>query len=118
MKSKIPELIEALTGRFSDHHAFLAQLYLDEIDTHTRTVDALTARIEVAIRRFESARAALVTIPGVSTLVADVLIAEPEPTWLFFPMPVTWHRGLEYVRVPMSRLVESSRLRRCPAISI
>lgn len=29
MRSKIPELTEGLTGRFSYHHAFLAQLHLD-----------------------------------------------------------------------------------------
>lgn len=76
MRSKIPELVEALTGRFSNHHAFLAQLFLTEIDTHTRTIEALTERIEGAIRPFQAAREALVTIPGVSTLVADVIIAE------------------------------------------
>lgn len=85
MRSKIPELVEALTGRFSDHHAFLAQLYLDEIDMHTRTVDALTGRIEAAIKPFESAREALVTIPGVSTLVADVIIAETGADMAVFP---------------------------------
>lgn len=26
MRTKIPELIEALTGRFNDHHAFMAQV--------------------------------------------------------------------------------------------
>jgi transposase len=64
MRSKIPELVEALTGRFSDHHAFLARLYLDEIDAHTRTIDALTRRIEAAIKPYDSAREALVSIPG------------------------------------------------------
>jgi len=29
-----PELIEALTGRFGEHHAFLARLHLDLIDQH------------------------------------------------------------------------------------
>lgn len=85
MRFKIPELIEALTGRFSDHHAFWAQLYLDEIDVHTRTIDALTGRIEEAIKPFESAREALVNIPGVSTLVADVIIAETGADMTVFP---------------------------------
>jgi transposase len=31
LRAKIPELTEALTGRFSDHHAFLAGMYLDAI---------------------------------------------------------------------------------------
>ena len=35
LRSKIPELTEALTGRFSEHHAFLARIHLDLIDQHT-----------------------------------------------------------------------------------
>ena len=35
LRSKIPELTEALTGRFTDHHAFLARVHLDLIDHHT-----------------------------------------------------------------------------------
>ena len=85
MRSKIPELVEALTGRFTDHHAFLTQLHLDEIDAHTRTIDALTGRIETAIRPFESARQLLVTIPGVSSVVADAIIAETGADMAVFP---------------------------------
>lgn len=29
LRSKIPELTEALTGRFNEHHAFLARVHLD-----------------------------------------------------------------------------------------
>ena len=32
LRTKIPALTEALTGRFSDHHAFLAGMYLEAID--------------------------------------------------------------------------------------
>ncbi len=76
LRSKIPELTEALTGRFGDHHAFLAQLHLDLIDQHSRAIDELTARIEVVIEPFRGARDLLVSIPGISTGVADVIIAE------------------------------------------
>jgi hypothetical protein len=31
-----PALTEALAGRFSDHHAFLARLRLDLLDRHTQ----------------------------------------------------------------------------------
>jgi len=76
MRSKIPELTEALTGRFGDHHAFLAQLHLDLIDQHTRAIEEINARIEVVIEPFRGARDLIVTIPGISTGVADVIIAE------------------------------------------
>ena len=48
LRVKIPELTEALTGRFSEHHAFLASMYLDAIDQRTRQIVELNARIEVS----------------------------------------------------------------------
>jgi transposase len=76
LRSKIPELTEALTGRFGDHHGFLARVHLDLIDGHTRAINELTGRIEVVIEPFRNARDLMVTIPGISTGVADVIVAE------------------------------------------
>ena len=45
LRAKIPELTEALTGRFSDHHAFLAGMYLDAIDQRSQHIAELTARM-------------------------------------------------------------------------
>ena len=52
LRAKIPALTEALTGRFSDHHAFLAGMHLDVIDQRSRQIAELTARIEVVIEPF------------------------------------------------------------------
>lgn len=76
MRRKIPELVEALTGRFNDHHAFLCRMHLDRIDSVTMWIDQLTTRIEEVIEPFRSARDFLTTIPGVSVKVADVIVAE------------------------------------------
>ena len=76
LRSKIPQLTEALTGRFNDHHAFLVRVHLGLIDEHTRAIDAVTAQIELMIEPFSSARELMVTIPGISTTVADIIIAE------------------------------------------
>jgi transposase len=46
MRTKHTALLEALTGRFDDHHAELARLLLDQIDTLSGQIDKLTARIE------------------------------------------------------------------------
>lgn len=40
LRSKIPARTEALTGRFGEHHAFLARLHLDLIDQHTHAIDS------------------------------------------------------------------------------
>ena len=85
LRDKLPALTEALTGRFSEHHAFLARLHLQLIDQHTAALDALTGRIEVVIAPFRRARELLVTIPGISTTVADIIIAETGADMTRFP---------------------------------
>jgi transposase len=45
MKTKRPALIKALDGRFNDHHAELARMLLDQIDSLTAQINTLTARI-------------------------------------------------------------------------
>jgi transposase len=85
LRSKIPELTEALTGRFSEHHAFLARVHLDLIDQHTAAIDTLTGRIEVVIEPFQGFRDLICTIPGISTLTADVVIAETGADMTRFP---------------------------------
>jgi transposase len=85
MRSKIPELTEALTGRFNEHHGFLIRMHLDLIDNYSRAIAELTARIEVVMEPFRSARDLIVTIPGVSTVVADVIIAETGADMSRFP---------------------------------
>ena len=54
LRNKIPALTEALNGRFTEHHAFLARVHLDQIDRHTEAIDELTARIEVVIEPFQA----------------------------------------------------------------
>ena len=87
LRRKIPELVEALTGRFKDHHAFMAKLHLDQIDARTRIIDQLTARIEESMEPFRPAREFLATIPGVSTTVAEVIIAETGADMSVFETP-------------------------------
>ena len=85
MKAKIPELIEALNGRFTDHHAMMVRTHLKVIDTFTQCIDAFTDEIETAIEPFRAARDSLETIPGVSKRVAEVVIAETGGDMNVFP---------------------------------
>ena len=87
MRPKIPALIEALTGRFNDHHAFMARLFLDRVDAHTKDLQRVDARIEELMAPFQGARELLTSIPGVSGLVADVIIAETGADMSVFATP-------------------------------
>jgi hypothetical protein len=42
LRTKIPALTEALTGRFREHHAFLTRMYLEVIEQRTRQIEQLT----------------------------------------------------------------------------
>ncbi len=85
LRNKIPELVEALNGRFTEHHGFLVRLHLDQIDRITAALDALTARIEVVITPFRPALTLLATIPGVDCRLAEVIIAETGADMAVFP---------------------------------
>jgi transposase len=85
LRHKIPALTEALRGRFSEHHAFMARLYLDRIDAHAADIARLDARIEEAIAPFRSVRDLLMSIPGWSQVIADVFIAETGADMNVFP---------------------------------
>ena len=85
MRTKIPALREALTGRFSEHHAFLCRTMIDRIDAVTATVNTLTARIEHEIAPLQTEVERLSTIPGVGTHHAQVILAEIGTDMTRFP---------------------------------
>jgi transposase len=113
MRGKIPELVEALEGRFADHHAFLTRMYLEQIDQLTPMIDELTERIETLIEPFRPARDLLATIPGVNTLVADVIIAETGADMGRFPTSghlASW-AGVTPGHHQSARVVKSAKTR-------
>jgi transposase len=76
MRPKIPELREALVGRFDEHHALLARMHLDHMDELTRIEVRLDEQVNVLMAPFAEAATRLVSIPGVGKRVAEVIVAE------------------------------------------
>jgi len=76
MRPKIPQLVEALTGNFGEHHAFLCRLHLERIDQLSAAILELSERIEEQMRPFARQLEHLITIPGVGQATAEVIIAE------------------------------------------
>ena len=85
MRKKTLALVEALTGRFTSHHGFMVTVHLKTIDFLDQTIKDLEDQIEKNITPFRTHRDALMTIPGVSTVVADGIIAEIGADMNVFP---------------------------------
>ena len=76
MRSKIPALTEALESRWQPHHTVVARRIMAHIDFLDSTIAELSDEIVERLRPFESLISLWTTIPGVSTLTAQVMIAE------------------------------------------
>jgi transposase len=78
MRLKCPraELTAALDGRVSAHHRFLIGHHLRVIEELERHIAAFGTRIEELLAPFRNAVAQLITIPGVSCVSAQVILAE------------------------------------------
>ncbi|MFD7284008.1 IS110 family transposase, partial [Streptomyces sp. NPDC059862] len=76
MRAKRQILAQALTGRFTEHHAFLARTMLDRVDAVTATEARLSEEITRQLAPFRRQIELLTTIPGVSTRSAEMILAE------------------------------------------
>ena len=85
LRNKIPQLTDALRGRFGDRHAFMAGEHLERIDRIQESIERLNQRITAAMVPYDAAIALLSTIPGVGTTIAHVIIAETGADMSRFP---------------------------------
>jgi transposase len=85
MRTRLPQLRQALTGYFDEHHAFICAAMLRRIDTLTADITTLDARIDELIAPFAAAVDKLDEIPGIGPRSAQELIAEIGVTMTVFP---------------------------------
>jgi len=76
LREKIPQLRLALAGRMTDHHRFLLRLHLDHLNHLEKLIGQLGVRVEEVLAPFAGAAGRLMTIPGISQRVAEVVVAE------------------------------------------
>jgi len=93
LRRKIPELRQALRGRFSDHHALMIAMSLDHVDHLEATMSRLDTEIdglfatnanEVGVP-FDRARDHLASITGVGKRAAETILAETGVDMSRFP---------------------------------
>lgn len=75
-RAKIPALIQALDGQFTDHHSYMCRHYLDQIDHLLAVIDGLNKRIEQSIAGHQKDLDNLDTITGIGPAAAQIVIAE------------------------------------------
>jgi transposase len=76
LRKKIPALEEALEANFDTSHAFLCRQVIDHIDHLDRSIAEINTEISSRLVPFEAAVTVLSSIPGISTTVAQVILAE------------------------------------------
>jgi transposase len=76
LRNKLPQLRQALQGRFRDHHALLVGLALGHLEHLEGTIAALDTEVDRVIAPFARARDQLDTITGVGKRAAETIIAE------------------------------------------
>jgi transposase len=115
MRVKHAALVQALDGRFDEHHADLARMLLDQVDGLDKQIQRLTATIDELIAAMPAANgegpaptdtgggaqqlptlstiARLDEVPGIAEHTAQVIIAELGLDMSIFPTPghlVSW----------------------------
>ena len=76
LRSKLPELTQALAGQMGSHQRFMLTEQLAHIDDLDQTIARLDAEIEERMGPFEEVITRLDAIPGVGRRTAEVIIAE------------------------------------------
>jgi transposase len=85
LKASRAELREALHGRVTEHHRFVIQLHLTQIDGLEGAIPAIDARIGDALGPVHAAVRLLATMPGLSETTARSLVAEIGTDMTRFP---------------------------------
>lgn len=76
LRGKIPELKVAMEGKVTEHHKFMLQMLMNQIDQIESWIRELDLRIEELMSPFEQEVSLLRTIPGIEKQNAQNILAE------------------------------------------
>jgi transposase len=75
-RRRMPELVEALRGRVTPHHRAMIKMHLGLIEALETAMTELDAAVGKLLAPIQERAALLTTMPGVSDIVAQVIVAE------------------------------------------
>jgi transposase len=76
VKASRSEVLEALRGRVRAHHRFMLKLHLGHIDALDKAIAQIEQEVGRALEPFRQAAKLLSTMPGLSEISANVVVAE------------------------------------------
>ena len=85
LKSKVPQLVEALNGRVTEHHRFLLRFHLDNIAFQLDQIQELDEEIQRHMVPFQKENYLIKTLPGISKTSAAAIIAKIGTNMSQFP---------------------------------
>ncbi len=85
LRRKLPQLRQALRGRFRGHHGFLVRLALVHLAQLEASIAELDTQVDRVLAPFAAARDRLDTITGVGKRAAECMIAEIGVDMAVFP---------------------------------
>jgi transposase len=109
LRAKLPQLRQALRGRFGAHHALLVRLALAHLEQLEASIAELDSHIDRVLAPFAAARDRLDTITGVGKRAAETIIAEIGVDMSVFPPPGTWPHGRAAARATTAPAASAAR---------
>ena len=76
LKASPQDLCDALQGRLTDHHRFMLQLHLDQIDALDRAVGRIDQKVTSDLDSFRAAIDLVKTMPGFNDVSAQTILSE------------------------------------------
>src|SRR5579864_7197559 len=92
-RKKHAALVEALRGRVTKHHRSMLKLHMQMIDAIESALREVDGHVGKALAPIQACAQLLTTIPGVSDIVANVIVSEIGVDMSRFPTPghlISW----------------------------
>jgi transposase len=76
LKANRSTLVESLRGRVTANHRFLLKLHFDQVKAIEQAIDSVDKAVDALVEPFRAAVQRLTTMPGISDVVAEVIVSE------------------------------------------